>query len=475
MSDHEQGHENLTDLKPRPYSIDLTLELERQLDNESLPPTSPTDATGRPHSLDPHVLASIITQLRSSLVDVSRERDDLAQTLSETRAREAGLTDTLNHMTDKYTRMEEELETAKAKSKDDEDAIAMLRTKVEESRRGLMRLQSESRRMSQTPSALDMSRAGIPSLGAPPSSKRSSFAPLTGSAAGRVNSHRRISSVATVSDTSFSLLDGGIHLSSPNPQTPSFTFPDASMSKNSRRMSGMFGRASPPASLYTTEESAELENLRQELNSMRVELDIAKHELGESNEAREASEMCVKALREFIAENNVGEQPPRPPPRLPSLSMTSSSQSEAEAKKGAAAAAGGWGFKLWRADTTVKSPAAPSPAVASPIPVPAASAAPLTKKLGGFFTSRGSVSSVTSPIPRPIEQEPMYNGMSDVSSIEESVVEPVSPASELARSNVMVRDGSTTSSRDMGSPEQVKVQHLASPLALESSLPSLAT
>ncbi|KAH7914624.1 hypothetical protein BJ138DRAFT_1079184 [Hygrophoropsis aurantiaca] len=468
MSDHEHEHEISAEIQPRPYSIDLTLELERQLDNESIPPSSP-GAIDRPQSLDPHVLASIITQLRTSLADATRERDDLAQTLAETRSREAGLADTLNHMTEKYTKLQEEFDGAKTKIKDDEDAIAMLRTKVEESRRGLMRLQSESRRMSQVPSGIDMSRAGLPSLGAPPSSKRSSFAPLTGSAAGRVNSHRRISSVATVSDASFSLMDGGTHLTSPNPHTPSFTFPDAASLKNSRRMSGMssmFARGSPPQSLHTSEESAELENLRHDLNAMRVELDIAKHELGESNEAKEASEMCVKALREFIAENNVGVQPPPPPPKLPSLSMTSSSQSENKS-----AAAGGWGFKLWRADTTVKSPAATS--LPASMPVPAVSAAPLTKKLGGFFTSRGSVSSVTSPVSRPVEQEPMYNGMSDVSSIEDSLVEPVSPSSELSRPNVMVRDDSTTSSRDLGSPEQIKAQHLASPLAMESALPPL--
>lgn len=120
------------DAQERPYSIDLTLELERQLDDESLPDT-PAD-TQRPQSLDPQVLAHIITNLRSSLSEATRHRDELAQSLAEMQARERDLTDTLAHMTDKCSTLQEELDTAKSKAKDDEDTISVLRTKVEESR-----------------------------------------------------------------------------------------------------------------------------------------------------------------------------------------------------------------------------------------------------------------------------------------------------------------------------------------------------
>jgi len=126
------AHEQDNDAGVRPYSFDLTLELERQLDNESNP-NSPSEATGS-HSLDPHVLASIITQLRASLADVTRERDELSQTVAEQRAREAGAAETMGHMIEKCSKMQEELDTAHAKIMDDENTISILRTKVEESR-----------------------------------------------------------------------------------------------------------------------------------------------------------------------------------------------------------------------------------------------------------------------------------------------------------------------------------------------------
>ncbi|KAG2344127.1 hypothetical protein BDR05DRAFT_1059365 [Suillus weaverae] len=444
MTTHEQLEEY--DDPPRPFSIDLTLELERQLDNESNP-NSPVDATGRPHSLDSHVLASIVTQLRLSLADVTRERDELSQTVVEVRAREAGTTDTLKHMTEKCSKMQEELDSARTKIKDDEDTISILRTKVEESRRGLMRLQSENRRASQVPSALDLSRAGIPSFNGPPSSKRAS---LIGSTTGRSSAHKRISSV---SDNAFSI--DSSHLTSPisTPTPATFTLPDVQKSRSqqpshTRRMSGMFGRGSPPQSLFPSEEFAELEMLRRELNAVKAELDDVKHELSETSEAREASDTCIKALREFIEENQVGAVPKS----LPSL--------PAEAKKAPPPppAAAGWGFKLWRADSLTQ-----NPVLASPTPVaPAAhtvspslssltSPVPLSKKLGDFFGAR--TTAAASPMLPRVEQDPMYNGMSDTSSIEDSVAEPISPASERPRPAVHVRDTTSVtseSSRDLG-------------------------
>lgn len=115
----------------RPTSIDLTLALERELDNESLP-NSPNPP--RPQSLDTHVLASIVTQLRLSLAEVTKERDTLSEQLAEAQTREGGLKEALEHVTDKCLRCENELEGAAAKRQEDEETISMLRTKVEESR-----------------------------------------------------------------------------------------------------------------------------------------------------------------------------------------------------------------------------------------------------------------------------------------------------------------------------------------------------
>jgi chromosome segregation ATPase len=122
-------------ISPRPHSIDLTLELEHQLDSESLPNSPAYDRNSFKHqSLDPHVLASIITQLRISLAEVTRERDDILQAFEEATQKQALLQENLQIVTDRSTKLEEQLSVAQDKHKDDDEAIAMLRTKVEESR-----------------------------------------------------------------------------------------------------------------------------------------------------------------------------------------------------------------------------------------------------------------------------------------------------------------------------------------------------
>jgi len=121
MSLHDQPHDQQIAHDPkRPYSIDLTLELERQLEDESLPCTPAAN-------LDPQILASIITS-------TTKERDSALKQLSEAHAREAQLRDGLRDVTEKCANVVLELEEARKRMKDDEDAISMLRTKVEESR-----------------------------------------------------------------------------------------------------------------------------------------------------------------------------------------------------------------------------------------------------------------------------------------------------------------------------------------------------
>jgi len=110
-----------TSNRPR-FSIDLSLELERQLDMESLPstPAHPDDhqhhhkADSRTE-LDPHVLAHIIMQLRQSVAEITKERDDLVDLLAVANAHGAELKDALDHMTEKATLMEEELTEARKK------------------------------------------------------------------------------------------------------------------------------------------------------------------------------------------------------------------------------------------------------------------------------------------------------------------------------------------------------------------------
>lgn len=126
----------------RHFSIDLSLELERQLEMEAdSQPNTPahnatahnTDAKG--DSLDPHILAHIIMQLRQNMAELTKERDDLVQLVAQSTAQEAQAKDALQLMTDKAAHLEEVYGDAKRKMRDDEEAISMLRTKVEESRR----------------------------------------------------------------------------------------------------------------------------------------------------------------------------------------------------------------------------------------------------------------------------------------------------------------------------------------------------
>ncbi|KAK7061132.1 hypothetical protein VNI00_000868 [Paramarasmius palmivorus] len=364
--------------KPRPFSIDLSLELERQLESESLP-SSPANADTHPaptrDSLDPQVLAHIVMTLRQSLAEMTKERDDLLALLASAHTKEAEINDALQHMTDKATGMEEELTEARKKMKDDEEAISMLRTKVEESRRGLMRLQTENRRQSMQP--IDLSRASIPLLGSPPSSKRASFTPLTGS--GRANGHKRGTSVSD------SLLETDPHIQTLtlNDNTPA----------SSRRFSGLFGRGgSPPQDSLIPKDSStfEIDMIKKELASAKTELEETRHELSEAIEAREASESCVKTLRDFISENSIGAG---------NLDFPSSPPNGGQAKKQAA----GWGFNLWKVDTSVKPPTGPPSADPSHSPgapdssiTPTATAAttPLSRKIGGFFGRQSSISSV---------------------------------------------------------------------------------
>lgn len=425
-------------------SIDLSLELERQLELEGSPPATPS-ASASSHSrhntdtLDPQILVHIISGLRKTVEDMTKERDDLLKLLESATTKEASLQDTLALMTEKATDYEEELSAAKKKMKEDEEAIALLRNKVEESRRGLMRLQTESRRQSVAPGALDLSRASIPGLSSPPSSKRASFTPLTG----RSNSHRRVSSIGGGDGNGLGVLHLLSSDTNPSPNGQ-LSFQDSSSPSlgppGSRR--SLFLRNSPPGPesipLPPTSAlpSAEVEAMRKELESLRRDLADTRAELSEAGEAKEASDMCVKALREFIAEHQVGESSSSgkfPPPPI------AINGDDSDKKPGPSST--GWGFKLWKADNAPKVPilstTAPSPSSTS-APQPPAVSAPFSR-LGGFFSSRASVASTVSSgsalqtngaVPKESFRDSFsghsMKSMSDASS----VIEPASPENE---------------------------------------------
>jgi hypothetical protein len=141
------------------FSIDLSLELERQLNMESPPassnhednmesPPAPSNHEDIAHASkvaadsneedygkpDPDVLAHIVTHMRKSLMDMTKERDDLVKMLASSNSQDANTKDALQLMTEKATSAGEELDIARKKMREDEEQIVLLRAKVEESR-----------------------------------------------------------------------------------------------------------------------------------------------------------------------------------------------------------------------------------------------------------------------------------------------------------------------------------------------------
>ncbi|PIL25056.1 hypothetical protein GSI_12945 [Ganoderma sinense ZZ0214-1] len=452
----------LTSDTTRPMSIDLSLELERQLEAESVP-NSPNPP--RPPSLDATVLATIVTHLRHSLAETTRERDTLAEKLAEAQTREEGMRDTLEHVTDKCIKMENDLEVASNRQKEDEETIAMLRSKLEESRRALMRLQTERRMSVASNLSLDLSRPPpvLPSLSGPPSSKRASFAPLTGSPAGRGNlNHRRISSI---SDSGFLLTSSSTGeppmwpptspISQHIPQDPECTPTDrySSTAKN-KRISLLFGRGTTP--LQESSSEIEVGLLRKQLHTAQQQLEDTKHELVEAQEAHEASELCVRALRTFISENNVGMPPLMQKNRSPAAPTNPS-----HSKQGSTASR--WGFRLW---TTSDSDSAKSPISAptslsnhpsEPSSTVSTHSQTVHRTLGGFFGTKINASSnASSHLPYDsIHNEAMYNS-SDTSSLADSTG-PISPASEAPQCSADL-DGNATVAEG-AKPEMTAYEH----------------
>jgi hypothetical protein len=165
------------------------------------------------------------------------------------------------------------------------------------------------------------------------------------------------------------------------------------------------------------------EKLQREIQALKTALEEARNDLTEANEAREASETCVKTLRDFIAENNVGVPSVRVD--VGSVGNSAIRGDDADKKSASGIAGSRWGFGgLFRAGES-SSPVLPSRGTSSTAS-PQLANEPLSRKLGGLFSGRGSFSSSTSgPARGPVVQEAMYNG-SDTSSTAESA-EPASP------------------------------------------------
>ncbi|CAE6532428.1 unnamed protein product [Rhizoctonia solani] len=276
--------------------------------------------------------------------------------------------------------LKEQLEAAQAKNQDQADQIAMLRGKVEEARRGVMRLQTENRRASQLQANANSQELRT--------SKRASFIlPPTPASPGGLGSsgkhiHRRISSMSEPG------LNDQLRLSG-SPSSFVTSFPEH-----------ISGPVTPPGP--STEEFAKL----------RAELTACQQALQEATDAREASETAVHALKEFIAENAVGEAKSSSGSeglqglRLPPLPTDANvADAEPSAPKKLEEPKRGWGGWLKRGDTSNSSPKpslAPLPDSASAksehesegVPAITTSTTPLTNFVSNWTRSRSSSSSV---------------------------------------------------------------------------------
>ena len=273
-------------------------------------------------ALDPDVLASLVIQLRTNLLSTQAElsltkaeREELITALAIAQTKISDLKfekeDMRKAMADikalnekesgRAHALENELGEALRKVQESEDAISMLRSKVEESRRALMRLQSEqNRRISQlaAPSPMPMI--------ASPFATSTTFDGLPRTPVpGTAGFSKRLSTPGGLSAyTGQSLL-----LNAPpkgrnaHTRRSSISEPDASNDENSlsqqqeraARRQSSFVR---PMESLLNPLGAELEGLRHELVAARMELDDTQARLKEEREAREASDVCIKALKE---------------------------------------------------------------------------------------------------------------------------------------------------------------------------------
>ncbi len=180
----------------------------------------------------------------------------------------------------------------------------MLRGKVEESRRAVMTLQTQSRRLSQLTNASPHASPLTQTFGAvsggggdgnplrSPFQKRMSLQPGAPGATPPPNprrGHRRERSLTDIT-SSVASADSESNESYTQDQGASPPRP------RSRRQSTVAGTR--PTESLLNPYAAEMESLRQELISVRMELIEAKQDAWEASEAKEASDVCLKALKE---------------------------------------------------------------------------------------------------------------------------------------------------------------------------------
>jgi len=332
--ENEADTQEFTPRHVQKSSIDLSLELERELD-------ALENSTSEAVSLDPEVLSSLVSQLRSSVAELSQTRDDLVDSLGKARTENVELRHSLDQAEVREKKVQEKMNKLDEQTQADRDTINLLRQKVEESRRGLMRLQTEHRRSNSVvqPLTLDLSKPGstAKTAGGRPSligGNGSITSRLTGPSPS-ARGHRRFSSIAGTSGQEINF--GSVDDMSPAPASEAPLRPLRKLNRLSH-ING--GELEVPQTAPLPNQ--DLDDLAESLRSARQEIEQLKSRLSEAEEAREASDSCAKALREFIEHHRVGEDEGQPSQPV---------QPQPERKT-----SGGWGgIKLWKTESSNKS------------------------------------------------------------------------------------------------------------------------
>ncbi|WVF70702.1 hypothetical protein IAT40_005495 [Kwoniella sp. CBS 6097] len=428
------------------------------------------------------LIASLRSSLESAQATISAQSTRLSA-LSDVEAEHSQLKDQHAFLTAAKEAVESQLKEEVKKREVAEENVEMLRGQVEQARRGVMVLQKQEADRKRMSVMSGGGGSGMMGLGLGEEEVLNTFASMGGGEPGSRESriakrssmiarpHRRTSSQSEPAD---------IHvekpLVSPNPQTAggaanssgntlrpgghglrelrlgstpthaTTTLPSPNISTGSAHHSGYFEEPTPitatfaapaysqPAGKPESPSRKEIEAV-EEAAKLRSAIAALQVKLEESEEARMASETCLKALREFMAGstgaggNSNGEQvlggetgdekemsastadllkgirlPPLPTDR-------DAEEDEIEAHRAAAATAekakvtsstSGWGFKLWNARAAPTSPSRETPpagaaALGSTSPQKALSPSDGRSRAG----STATVNSRLSPQPTP--------------------------------------------------------------------------
>lgn len=397
--------------------------------NEESLPLQPDESPNEPATISPSdptlpdsTVTALISSLRASLASSQSLLSSQAQRLthlSDLEDQHRQLKDSFAFLSAAKEAVEASLREEVKKREEAEERVEALRGQVEMARRGVMTLQKQEKE-----------RKRMSMMGAPPGGlglnmgigmgeevldvkeeKEEKLNRRTSVLGGRT--HRRVSSQSepdiqlahlvpppsagaassgSALSTSPSLTSGpsiarigGLRelrlgagttptATGPSPQLPSPMAFDDPYTPSGARTS-----LSPPASgPGNTSPSRALNAARADAERLRTELAATTLRLAESEEARQASETVLKALREFIGGGSGGAgeggtidlNDPMTMEELKGISLPplptdrdvdeppSANQDKDQSRK---AGAGGWGFKLWAGSTTTTKPVPPTP------------------------------------------------------------------------------------------------------------------